>query len=656
MKYKPLDDTKNEIRVLQFLNISESHSSQEPIQCSIENVPLEEPQHIEKFHKQLKNQQHRIWWDSFTKDVDLRESTLEQTTLDRSISLGLIQNHNHPGAFRYTWGDFEALSYTWGDGNETGMILLNGICKQVSINLEEALRTLRGLQETRLGMRYWVDSLCIDQENLVERNHQVKRMRDIYSRARAVIVWLGREEKADKDAVQTMRRLCRNPCIEYPLLLPPNLLLDAWHSLSAFMGKPYWNRSWIIQELALNHNSTLVLCGKLKLTRRMIRLGAMLCQQFSQASEDDSYRSIHYLEPDVWSTASHMYRLVSLTSDTHLRQSLDKLLSLVRRANATDKKDKVYGILGLLDDTISSGVIPDYSLSEQQVYTKFMISLISATQRLEQIIYGGISVEEGWPSWVPDWRLPFERHHVRYLRNSQASAKLPARIRFSRNGENNLLTCSGFTVDMVDGIGAHPSLSSGFARPNTPSTRYGSNLYKALCLTLLMDHPKATKNSSLLDVSWRTNLDSITSHANLHPRSEWAKHSNTSYLRRFHEFREANEKFRIGNQSFRDFFPQSGGKGIDNANIVRDMRLAVLSLEGRTLITTTTGYLGLAPKAVRQGDVIAILPGCGCPIIFRPCGSLYNVLGECYIHGLMNGEFFELENKENTLQQEFTLC
>jgi hypothetical protein len=79
-------------------------------------------------------------------------------------------------------------------------------------------------------------------------------------------------------------------------------------------------------------------------------------------------------------------------------------------------------------------------------------------------------------------------------------------------------------------------------------------------------------------------------------------------------------------------------------------------LTSLTLITTTTGYLGLAPKAVRQGDVIVILPGCGCPMIFRPCGNVYNVLGECYIHGLMNGEFFELENKENTLHQEFTLC
>jgi hydroxyacyl-ACP dehydratase HTD2-like protein with hotdog domain len=124
-------------------------------------------------------------------------------------------------------------------------------------------------------------------------------MREVYGRARAVVVWLGQEEKTDKNAVQTMHYFCRNPCVEDSLHLPAGLLPDGWHALFAFFKKPYRNRSWIIQELAMNHNSNLILCGKFKLTRRMIRLGAIYCQELLQTSEDQSHRLNHNLDMDV---------------------------------------------------------------------------------------------------------------------------------------------------------------------------------------------------------------------------------------------------------------------------------------------------------------------------------------------------------------------
>ena len=86
-------------------------------------------------------------------------------------------------------------------------------------------------------------------------------------------------------------------------------------------------------------------------------------------------------------------------------------------------------------------------------------------------------------------------------------------------------------------------------------------------------------------------------------------------------------------------------------------RLAVLSLDQRALITTETGYLGLAPIAVCQGDVVAILFGCKCPVVLRPYrDDMYNVIGECYIHGLMDGEILSQKRGEHVLQREFVLC
>jgi hypothetical protein len=71
-------------------------------------------------------------WDTFTKCVDLRDSKLEQTILDKAISIRMSESHHQTSNFRYTWGDFEALSYTWGDGGDARTILVNGTRRDVS--------------------------------------------------------------------------------------------------------------------------------------------------------------------------------------------------------------------------------------------------------------------------------------------------------------------------------------------------------------------------------------------------------------------------------------------------------------------------------------------------------------------------------------------
>ncbi|OAG21808.1 hypothetical protein CC77DRAFT_933549 [Alternaria alternata] len=83
----------------------------------------------------------------------------------------------------------------------------------------------------------------------------------------------------------------------------------------------------------------------------------------------------------------------------------------------------------------------------------------------------------------------------------------------------------------------------------------------------------------------------------------------------------------------------------------------MLSLEQRALITTETGYLGLAPTAVRQGDVVAILFGCRFPMVLRPyLDDMYQVIGECYIHELMDGEMLSQERDGHVSRREFVLC
>lgn len=63
------------------------------------------------------------------------------------------------------------------------MVVVNGKVIEVEENAENALRRLRALPETEHGMKYWIDALCINQLDVEERNAQVKRMQDVYSKA-----------------------------------------------------------------------------------------------------------------------------------------------------------------------------------------------------------------------------------------------------------------------------------------------------------------------------------------------------------------------------------------------------------------------------------------------------------------------------------------
>ena len=75
------------------------------------------------------------------------------------------------------------------------------------------------------------------------------------------------------------------------------------------------------------------------------------------------------------------------------------------------------------------------------------------------------------------------------------------------------------------------------------------------------------------------------------------------------------------------------------------MKLAALTVRGRKLATTETGYLGLVPAEAQLADVIAVIYGCNFPVVLRPCGDAYLVVGESYVPGMMKGEVIHAEER-----------
>lgn len=152
--------------------------------------------------------------------------------------------------------------------------------KQVNFskNLAEALF----YADLEAGDLIWADAICIDQANLYEKSYQIMRMGQIYSKAEHTVVWLGKEDCNTHYAVELMldRRIKRVPAshvedfsLEIPDIishpreeLESSLAADelayqnalrehkfparALHGLRSLLERPYWERVWIIQEIA----------------------------------------------------------------------------------------------------------------------------------------------------------------------------------------------------------------------------------------------------------------------------------------------------------------------------------------------------------------------------------------------------------------------
>jgi hypothetical protein len=73
------------------------------------------------------------------------------------------------------------------------------------------------------------------------------------------------------------------------------------------------------------------------------------------------------------------------------------------------------------------------------------------------------------------------------------------------------------------------------------------------------------------------------------------------------------------------------------------------TLQHRTLAVLKEGYVGLVPKTAETGDVVCILFGCDTPVVLRPVGNDFLFVGECYVHGIMDGELIK-EYEEGSIQ------
>ncbi|KAF2246905.1 heterokaryon incompatibility, partial [Trematosphaeria pertusa] len=135
---------------------------------------------------------------------------------------------------------FEALSYVWGDPQSRKRIRCSGKNLSVTRSLALALNRIRNPTTSRI---VWADAICINQNDVEERNHQVRLMREIYTRAKRVLVSL---DTGDGSNNESMTRLTG-----YQIPVADVLTESVRSALRAFFGSPWFTRIWCVQEIVL---------------------------------------------------------------------------------------------------------------------------------------------------------------------------------------------------------------------------------------------------------------------------------------------------------------------------------------------------------------------------------------------------------------------
>lgn len=169
---------------------------------------------------------------------------------------------------------YEALSWCWGSSDPTGRIFIREgkthkkrFVKWVNPDLVAALKALRYQGKDR---RLWIDQVCINQGDPLEKNHQVEIMSEIYGRASRVCIWLGEGDKSSRMALKFIKQEVLQ-LQNFDELCESEKASEKWGALLDLMQRPWFSRRWVVQEVALAHRA-IVYCGADKLSWKKLRL------------------------------------------------------------------------------------------------------------------------------------------------------------------------------------------------------------------------------------------------------------------------------------------------------------------------------------------------------------------------------------------------
>lgn len=387
------------------------------------------------------------------KETEIANQPLKCCIKRRSLSLDADLDSNLDAGVDAR-PEYHAISYSWGKLKGTVPIYVSGRLLEVPKSTENVLRSLHRCSGG-ISAAVWIDSICIDQENVQEKGKQVAMMDLIFKHAATVHVWLGPSDNSTAAAISSIHAITEERLqgetggarwlanfatkmgthvleryIELPLPNGCN-----WSALVRFFSSEWFTRLWVVQEAVLARNAVCH-CGSLNVPLDDVVLAAYCLEskrrglQYIRAEEDAGRRGIY--------NAAQVYALQRAVQP---RRLVD-LLKLCPRFQTTDLRDKVFGLLGMSDMWTASRhnvmLDPNYSKSNsiEVVYRNATRAALEedGSLRLLQDAQSLVRSEET-PETDIDLRLPSWVPRFHFVRDPDRGALVSIKSQNACNGE-----------------------------------------------------------------------------------------------------------------------------------------------------------------------------------------------------------------------------
>jgi hypothetical protein len=613
-------------------------------------------------------------------------------------------------AFSYTWnGPFEGLPSNWDDESATIPIVIDGRLQKIRYNLFTLLSQFFGEHDpVDKGLWYWIDAICINQSDDLEKGQQIQLMPQIYRNSGTTYIWLGHETPDGTDVARIISDAMALRTL-YPRLatlehtesdtadtereisdaLQSLFTYSSCQSLAAFFRRSWFRRVWIIQEAVLSPSKVIVLgpyyfdFEQLYWTMEIAMRSAYF---FRNSGSDTAIDIVNSVLKAAWAfmAIDQLINLPDVQSGSAITKSasLPDLLWRLRFFNCSVAKDKIFAAKGLTTD--HACITTDYAASLVDVVTSTTKSWIEQKSNLRILGYLTPSTlsHDGLPSWAVDWTMPLQNTHPRNplftkpsrysllytssedtiedMLYSAGDQEVGLTVRFEHNGREMVLGGVQFLDDLE-----YVSTEQACEALDDVESNNG-----------ITDHEigiRITKRLQRIAKEWLSKTKAHRPHLSLEPDDyidttllglpKMAKYcgadglstslneafARTMYTDTYydsdqlvHMVHTTDSKLSRIPQDDRNPF-RDPSFFLSEASLLSNMSwtMVLMCFERHLASSKTYGRIGLVPQEALPGDRICVVAGHYAPLLLRRKSPVndeyYTMVGECYIHGLMDG-------------------